>query len=181
MDEDRTIRGGSPRQALEITLFAVVFAAGAVLTLVAFTGESRIETTSASAEAPVPGPVAAPSLPPEVVLPPEGEAPGVLPGGEILTTGARADLEPNGCRALITFEWEVEQGRIPPGRPEALIEVDGPSKAGEYRRPVVNGKVTLELDVSAAEAGAWEGDLVSIEGQDVFPTPLPVSVTDAFC
>ncbi|MGH2686609.1 MAG: hypothetical protein ACRDJP_14185 [Actinomycetota bacterium] len=169
---------------LEMTLFVAVFVTGGVVAWLAATTEDT-PTASASTALPVPGPIGSfptGSIPPPVGVPPDVLPPGAAPEQEVVIMGARVDVTPPaGCTAHVAFIWEVDQSTIPPGNARAVIELDGPAKAGTYRRSAVGGEIRLEIDLPMGESAVWTGDLKSVGGRPVFPTPLPVTLADPSC
>jgi hypothetical protein len=63
----------------------------------------------------------------------------------------------------------------------AAIQLAGGNVDGEYEERVVNGVVTLEVDLDISGGGATTANLITVDGREVLPNPLSASYTEAAC
>jgi hypothetical protein len=185
------------RQRLEIAAFVVVFAVGIALTAVGIVGGGATEAAALPhTPAPSGGVSVSPRPPtgptgPTGVIAPTGPTGVTLPtgptgitapaGGLVMTTSANSNISSVGCRASMSFTWEIDLSTAPQGR-DAVVEVAGPSGSRRYHLSLHGSTVELAIDAPIPGPHAeWTGNLLTVGGRDVFETPLPVSVDVPTC
>lgn len=164
---------------VEVVLLLAAIVAGTVLGVNAFGGGLEPAKVSGvtPTSAPTPGEksLAPPSTPVDTMPP--------FPSGDVLISAGESHLAQGSspCNIELQFHWEVApEANVPIGS-EAVIKASGPGLEPSYKKPVTSSGIDLRVKVTVKNAARWVASIQTVDGRTATPTPLELTVSDAFC
>lgn len=167
--------------AIETLLLTAALIAGTVLGVTAFSGGLEPSKVSFSAGPPTGSPAPTDSSPSPSPSPSESEPP--LGTEEVFFSTAQSNLiqGSNPCKIELRFLWKPSPESSVPIGAKAVIKATGPGLAASYTRNVTSGGIDLRVPVTVKGSSKWVASVQSVDGRPANPTPLELTVSDAFC